>query len=526
MRNQAWITTTVEYGTFDWLRREIALKLGHKPDAKLLGNTERSHVESIIESGLQQFMSAAWPSQARQAEAPDEEGNTKKEAARRAPHRWSFLEKYEIINTVVGQTAYPLSTDFGGRIGEPTTTRTGGTKLAVTREVHLRQLIKAEKKTGPPAYCALRKSSIGGTNKQATELIVYPIPAAAEEITVAYAVDSIDLTDADQYPPGGREHAETVLAYCFYALAQRRGEGIQEAAAYLDDRLMASVAIDKASGEVTTEGVWVDDDGRFGVASLSRYVGLHIGAGPNPSSWSHAEQQKIAESIRRGRRRVYNPPLIRDERYPHDWSFLRPVAIITTNPSQWEYELPADFAQMYGSLTHSTDGSTLYPAIKFVGELQIRQLIQREETSARPERAAIRVKKHNDAIGTRWELLLWPIPDQVYELTYRYRINPDTQGANTLPAMENEFALHGSDRFWEVYLEAALFSADELMEKQRSVHEGRFLRAIETAVGQDRLTHSPDYMGYNSDPSSERDFYRGDIHDWDENIVTYNGVEW
>lgn len=533
-RLQPYNTEQVEYGTFNWLRREIGAKIGYKADHNLLGNIERRHVDSVIESGVQQFISSAWPTIPQNPSGPPPEGRepsdaghveSNKEAKRRPPHRWSFMQRFATIATVVDQSAYDLPDDFGSWIGEPTTA-VGGGRISIVREAQIRQLLSSEGLTGQPNYAALRKTSVGGVTKQASEIVIYPIPDTVQDIIVEYMPNTVTLTDDAQYPPGGLEHAETVLSYCFYTLAQRTSKGIQEAAMYVQDRLTASIAIDKESGAPTSEGVWVDDDGRFNMASLSRFIGRHIGAGPNPSAWTHQQEQLIAEALRRGRRRVYNPPLIRDERYPHDWSFLRPLTDIVTIPGIYEYDLPSDFAQMYGPMTHSTDQSTLFPAIRYVGEVQIRQLIQREETSARPERAAVRVKPHDDDVGTQYELLLWPIPDQNYRLTYRYRVNPDTQKGDTLPALTTKFELHGGDRYWEVYLEAALYSADELMEVRNSKHGERFMRALEAGVGQDRLTHSPDYMGYNSDPASERDGFRADIHDWDENIVTYNGIEY
>jgi hypothetical protein len=45
---------------------------------------------------------------------------------------------------------------------------------------------------------------------------------------------------------------------------------------------------------------------------------------------------------------------------------------------------------------------------------------------------------------------------------------------------------------------------------------------VVNAVGSDRLTSSADSMGYNGDPSNGRSF-NGDWHEYDENIVSYNG---
>lgn len=529
MSNLVWNTIDAEYGTFDWLRRELCIKIGYNADHRLLNRSERSYVDSIIESGLMQFCSAAYPTVPIIPDSSDGEGrvdqplsiDAEKEAKRKPPYNWTFLHKIADITTAAGISDYELPDDFGAWIGEPTTSRAGG-KIAIARESHIRQLQSSSPESGDPKYCATRKTSIGGSSKQTTEIIFYPTPSSSEIIQVEYKALPVMLSDKNQYPVGGREHAETVLASCFYVCAQRSGEGLEQAILHLRDRLTASIIIDRASAKPTTDGVWIDDDGRFNAAYLSRMVGRHIGAGVNPSAWSHGQEQMIAEVLRRAKRKVYNPPLVMGEKYPHDWSFLRPLGSVQTVAGVYSYDLPLDFVQLYGPLTHSTAGSTLYPAINFVGEHIIRQLLQRQETSARPDRAAIRVKEKGDETSTTYELLLWPVPDDSYTIDFRYRVNPNTSEADSLPALVDKMDLHGGDRFSEMFLEAAFLAADELMGLKRSVHEERFMRAVMNAVGSDRLTSAPDSMGYNGDPSSRRQ-WTGDWHEYDENVVTYNG---
>lgn len=529
MSKLIWNTIDAEYGTFNWLRRELCVKIGYNADHRLLNRPERSYVDSIIESGVMQFYNAAYPTVPIMQEKEAGEGRVdqplqlegEKEAKRKPPHNWSFLHQIFSLTTSVNVSEYDLPDDFGSWIGEPTTSNKGG-KIAIARESHIRQLISSAPAQGDPKYCATRKKSVGGSSRPVTEIIFYPSPNASKTIKIEYKAIPETLGELNQYPAGGTEHAETILAYCFYVLAQRTGEGVDQAIYHMRDRLTASIVIDRASSKPTTDGVWVDDDGRFNAAYLSRMVGRHIGAGPNPSAWSHGQEQMIAEVLRRAKRKVYNPPLVMGERYPHDWSFLRPLGSIQTTEGDYAYDLPADFAQLYGPLTHSTQGSTLYPAINFVGEHIIRQLLQRQETSARPDRAAVRVKPKGDTTSTTYELLLWPVPDDSYTIDFRYRVNPDTSEADSLPALVTSMDLHGGDRYSEMFLEAAFLAADELMGVKRSVHDERFLRAVMNAVGSDRLTSAPDSMGYNGDPSSRRQ-WTGDWHEYDENVVTYNG---
>ena len=74
-----------------------------------------------------------------------------------------------------------------------------------------------------------------------------------------------------------------------------------------------------------------------------------------------------------------------------------------------------------------------------------------------------------------------------------------------------------------MFLEAAMLCADEIMGVKRSAHEERFMRAVVSAVGADRMTNTPDSLGYNGDPSQSKRLGE-DWHSFDENVVTYNGV--
>ena len=193
MSNLVWNTVDAEYGTFDWLRRELCVKIGYNADHRLLNRSERSYVDSIIESGIMQFCNAAYPTVPMVPSDSNGDGrvdqalevDADKESKRKPPYNWSFLHKIYDISTEAGVSNYELPEDFGSWIGEPTTSRAGG-KLAIARENHIRQLQSSSPESGKPKYCATRRSSIGGTRKQTTELLLYPTPDASETIQVEY----------------------------------------------------------------------------------------------------------------------------------------------------------------------------------------------------------------------------------------------------------------------------------------------------------------------------------------------------
>jgi hypothetical protein len=94
-----------EYGSYAWLRREVGAYLGagFNPDA---WDTETaSKIDSIVQSGLQQFY---FP-----PPIPDKEGKA-------TPYRWSFLSPVAELKLEIGTSIYALPTDFAGIVEEVT----------------------------------------------------------------------------------------------------------------------------------------------------------------------------------------------------------------------------------------------------------------------------------------------------------------------------------------------------------------------------------------------------------------------
>lgn len=421
----SWPLEELEYGNYHWLRKEVAAAMPDFPkDASLLDHIQRSIIDSVIEGGLYRFYYPP-PGEFTIANATE----AQKERLRRAPHQWSFLQGFDQITMISGQSEYSLPSDFANFLGEPTTARGDGTgRLSIAQESHLRQLIESDASTGAPRYVAKRHVSGKGKSKSATKLLVYPIPTSAEVITVQYGVVPPRMSDENPWPLCGVEHAQTILACCLAVMEERQGG---ESAVYrskMAETLASSITIDMESGDATADGVWPTDDTTLLTSRehIEKRIGLHIGAGPNRKAWNDAQLQKIKEIFKEGMRLVCNPPVIPGMIYPHQWGWLMPIATITTVADDGAYDLPSDFAYIDGPLTLSPSDYMLYPAIKIVGEHQLRQKLQSIQTSGRPQEAAIRVKSpHNSADGTQYELLLWPTPDDAYTLQYRYRINPD-----------------------------------------------------------------------------------------------------
>lgn len=421
----SWPLSETEYGNYHWLRKEVAAAMPDYPkDASLLDHVQRSVIDSIIEGGLFRFYFPP-PGEFTIANATE----AQKERLRRAPHQWSFLQHFVELDMVAAESEYNLPEDFANFIGEPTTARGNGTgRLSIAQESHLRQLINSDGSTGAPRYVAKRHISGKGKVKSQSKLIVYPVPTSAETITVQYGVMPPRLSNDDPWPLGGPEHAQTILACCHAVMEERGGGEGGVFRAKMSEALASSISIDIESGDATADGVWPTDDSTLLTSRehIEKRIGLHIGAGPNRKAWTDATLQKIKEIFKEGMRLACNPPVIPGMTYPHQWGWLKPLATITTAAADETYDLPSDFAYVDGPMTIAPSDYMLYQPLKIVGEHQLRQRLQSTQSTGRPVEAAVRVKSpHDSSEGTQYELLLWPTPDGVYTIQYRYRINPD-----------------------------------------------------------------------------------------------------
>ena len=190
----SWAVTDYPYGSLSWLRKEVSAVMAEFPkDIALLDNNQRQIVDSIIDGGLFRFYQPA----VSEFTVPDAT-EAQKERLKKAPHNWSFLSTYLDIAIVNGQTEYGLPANFNSLVAEPTTS--GRTedfgKLSIASESQLRQLIGEEAAQGYPLYCAKRVIIGDGISQTTNKLVVYPIPAQSETITLQYSVVPQRLTEA------------------------------------------------------------------------------------------------------------------------------------------------------------------------------------------------------------------------------------------------------------------------------------------------------------------------------------------
>lgn len=189
-------------------------------------------VIDIVERGLRQFYNVG----------PRAELNG-------AAYEWRFLKPTMDFRIEAGDSDVLLPDDFGGIVG-PIEFSTGDSawgsvKIVDPTEIdHYRGLSTAGTVKSWPRYVAIRTLKQEQTGGQQKELTMWPESDDGYVLRIKFKVRPENLTAIREYPYGGVEHAETILAACE-----------AEAELFMDDergvhwekyqeRLAASVAID------------------------------------------------------------------------------------------------------------------------------------------------------------------------------------------------------------------------------------------------------------------------------------------
>ena len=242
---------------------------------------------------------------------------------------------------------------------------------------------------------------------------------------------------------------------------------------------------------------------------LMREVGDLMQVGAKDSTWTHEEHGRIDSLVQRGVRQFYSPPPLPGERYGYDWSFLRPVLALDTVAEQAVYDLPVDWAMFRGPLVFLPDQNTSRAEVDITSLHRLMGL-QTTKATGPPRYAATRAKELDPAVGTRYELVLYPEPDDEYHLQAPARLNPGDLS-------EGQFPYGGS-----VHYETVRASCISVATQGDANAMQLFLQRLATSVGHDRKVNSPDTLGRDYDHSDVVE-YPGLIRTGFQ-VVAYKGV--
>jgi hypothetical protein len=165
----------------------------------------------------------------------------------------------------------------------------------------------------------------------------------------------------------------------------------------------------------------------------------------------------------------------------HRWSFLEPVASFDTTADQSTFDLPAGFGGLVDEPVYDFSGTTVGPDLQRVSPETIRQMWRDTNTTDQPSYYAVEPKAFDGTTGQRWQLLLAPVPDAVYAISYRYSLIVD--------ALEDDTKFPpGGAMYCDVILQAALAAAERTSGDVAGHHEQLYQMMLREAIARDATT--------------------------------------
>ncbi len=214
------------------------------------------------------------------------------------------------------------------------------------------------------------------------------------------------------------------------------------------------------------------------------------------SVWTGEQEATLQSIILSGARQFYWPPPLPGEARAHSWSFLRPVATLPTVATVEDYDLSADFGGLIGDLYFS-EGDDVWHKIAEAGPGAILNYRQQEWEDAVPQFFAIVPDTADGTAPQNWILQLWPAPDAVYTLKYRYQITPE--------AIDSTHAYHlGNAMHSETLLASCLAVAEMRNRDGEATQQNYWLQRLAASVAHDR-TFAPRHLGPYGDPRAGED---------------------
>jgi len=181
------------------------------------------------------------------------------------------------------------------------------------------------------------------------------------------------------------------------------------------------------------------------------------------------------------------------------------------------YDLPTDFAAIMGPLTYEPSVNLLYNPIEVVSERIVRRQLMDNTTPSRMEIAAIRPQSIDLTAATTYEIVFCPIPDDAYDLTYRYKVNVAALGStNVYPP--------GGQPHAETILESCLAACERYRYGKDGVHAARFKELLVASVSADQKAALPDSLGYDRELGTIDPWVWWPLrHYYSDNLVTHEG---
>lgn len=213
------------------LRRRVGRFLAIDSDVADWDSSELAAVDDAIQSGLRWFY---FPSGERS-------------------HEWSFLRKQGVVILATGISWYALPSDF---IAMQTPFSLAGSGRAISQidAGFIRLKTINEGSEGIPKEFGVRARA--RVDPIRYEAGFYPIPLVSGLAEYWYVFDPGSLSDDNEYPRGGSDHAETIIAACLAAAEKElKPESIGEGGGLQFQMFQAKLAESIARDTKLTQGM-------------------------------------------------------------------------------------------------------------------------------------------------------------------------------------------------------------------------------------------------------------------------------
>jgi hypothetical protein len=207
-------------------------------------------------------------------------------------------------------------------------------------------------------------------------------------------------------------------------------------------------------------------------------VGYFLGYGATSGSWTQAQVDEIDRAVQSGYRQFLYPPAAQGVEPGYEWSFMAPVATISTAANTADQSLPDDFGRLVDGFTFAAASG--YPGVLAdVGEGRIRELRQSNVSAGTPRMAGIRATAGTGAIGQRKEVMWYPTPNAVYVLSYKY------EACTGKLTSQLPYPLGGL-KHAETIRESCLAAAESSINDSQQVHWNLFISMLISSIARDQ----------------------------------------
>ena len=498
---------------YNMLRREIGRFADSGRSGSDWDTTQDQDIEDALNRGLRLYY---YPTVNR------ETGET---------YHWSFLEEDLSIELLNDKYQYDLPARFSRTTDEFVIDgATDATPLAEADDSDLRALIANEGRTGDPEYFAIRTRRTAPGDRSLREVLFYPIPTGGVTVTARMEIEPPALSPANPYPLGGAMHGETIIEACLVAAElvffPESGPGIHHDKFY-DQLLPRSVEDDRELTKNKPGEVWPEDPLDQGLDTLEvnkfylmRVIGKEMNYGPHPRRWKHNQKSHVLELLRTGLRDFYTPQVLPGKLNQHSWSFLRPTYLLTLVVGQYEYDMPDDFNAVRGSIQYTANTNAFLPRIDVTNENRVKELLAiSTDTFIGPTVAAFRVKAADQAVegtGTRWEMLIAPVPSGGEAIEIPYSVNPYQLSDDVSLPM-------GGQPHAQTLIESCLAAAEVARGDGKKDHQAKFLLKLQASISHDEQATCAMTQGRKATPDDNyNDIVYGDHYGMDNHVTQYN----